>query len=113
MAKKKSNRFTQMKSKFVSLQTKAMRNFILGLLDVAEKTPEADYFIIPSEDSDVKLEFTVIDPNRIIAYCGKASLEILDTEDETYIAANFGNSMMTADKTLNLMKKLNERFGFS
>ena len=109
---RKTNRFTQMKSKFVSLQTKTMRNFILGLLDVAEKTPECDFFSIISEDSDMRLEFTVIDENRILAYCGKACLEVIDTEDETYIDGSINNSRLTADKTLNLMKKLNERFDF-
>ena len=89
-----------------------MRNFILGLLDIAEKNPECDYFAIKSDD-DVRLEFTIIDADTIIAYCGKASLEIKDSEDETYIAGSINNSKLTADKTLDLIKKLNDRFSLS
>ena len=110
--KKKPNRFTEMKSKFVSLQTKTMRNFILGLLDIAEKNPESDYFVIQSDDN-ARLEFTIIDADTIIAYCGKASLEIRDSEDETYIAGSINSSKLTADKTLDLIRKLNDRFKLS
>ena len=88
-----------------------LTKFILGLLDIAEKNPECDYFAIQSDD-DVRLEFTFLDENRVIAYCGKASIEVMDKDDETYISGSINNAQLTADKIFNLLKKLNERFGF-